>query len=178
MKLLLRYKWPIIFAVTGTVLLVLAVVKVITLVSDSGIHITGPGETTINIAQPGKYTLWHESRTFLDGRFLTFEDELPSGASISIRNSADGTTVPLRGAGTSSIESGGTRRVSVARLDFDEPGEYDLQISGLTQQRVFYLAEARFWKVFQGVIGFGIPGILLVLAAIGSGIYILVRARM
>lgn len=177
MSWLARYKWPILFALIGIALLVLAAISIFAAFRDTGMRFLAPGETTVAITQPGDYTLWHESRAFIDGRFMTFEDALPPDTTITVLEQPDGATVPLRRAGNTSVEAGGTRRVAVAKLTLDRPGDYRIVVTGLEEQRAFYLAEARFWKIFTRLVGFGLTGTLFLLAAIGSAIYILIRSN-
>lgn len=73
------------------------------------------------------------------------------------------------------MESGGTRRISVGQLTFSMPGEYQVVVSGLAEKRAFYLDETIFLKTFLSVMVCGLLGMLLLFAAIGSGIYILTQ---
>lgn len=175
MKKLSRLKWPILLIVVGIALNVAAVVSIYSSFRDSGTQFMGPGKTTVNIVKPGHYTLWHETKTIVDGKFLTFSNELPSGVSIKIAKRPEGTDVPLRPSGSTYMESGGKRRVSVAQLTFAIPGEYEVDVAGLDEKRVFYLDEAKFLRMFMRVMVCGLVGMLFILAGIVAGVYVMVR---
>src|SRR6266404_2265265 len=148
MKKLAKFKWPIALLLIGIALNVFALLSFLALFRESGTAFFVPGETSVTITKPGDYTLWNETKTLIDGQFLTFPDELPSGTTIKIIKRTDGTAVPLRRGGASSMESNGTRRVAIGELTFDSTGQYRIVVSGLQEKRAFYLDEAKFLKIF------------------------------
>jgi len=175
MQKLARFKWPILLLVIGIALNIVAVVSILGVFRDSGTSFLAPGETSVTITKPGDYTLWHETKTRIDGQFMSFPDDLPSGTTIKVLKQPEGTLVPLRRGGASSMESGGTRRVSVGQLAFGSPGQYQVVVTGLTEQRAFYLDEAKFLRMFLSVMVCGLVGMLFLFGGIGSGIYVLVQ---
>lgn len=177
MKLVARLKWPLIFLAIAVSLNILAAVSLIGVFRGSGTQFTGPGELPVTIKKAGKYTLWHETKTIIDGQILTFADDLPSGTTFKVFKQPEGTSIPLTTAGSSSMESGGTRRVSVGDLVFDSPGEYRIVVTGLNEKRPFYLDEAKFLKMFLTVLVCGFIGVSFFFAAIVSGIYILKTSK-
>jgi hypothetical protein len=48
-------------------------------------------------------------------------------------------------------------------------------VTGFTEKRAFYLEESKLFRLFLCTMGFGLPGMLCVLAGTISGLYILVR---
>ena len=82
MKKIIRFKWPILFALVGIALNLVAVVSVVEIIRGTGTAFLGPGETTIDITKAGDYTLWHETKTVIDGQFMSFPDDIPSGTTI------------------------------------------------------------------------------------------------
>lgn len=175
MEKLARFKWPIILGVIGLVLNAVACFSLVGNFRDSGTSFLGPGETRVTIAKAGDYTLWNETKTLIDGQFMTFPEDLPSGTTIKVLKLPEGTAVSLHRGGGSSMQSGGTRRVSVGEITFSRPGEYKFVVSGLEEKRAFYLDEAKFLRAFLSVMVFGTLGMVFLFAAIGSGIYVLVR---
>jgi hypothetical protein len=174
--MLARFKWPILLAVIGIGFEVLALVSFLNAFRDSGTLFYGPGDTSFNIKKPGEYVLWHESKTVIDGQFLTFPDDLPSGTTVKVVNETDGTPVVLRRSGSSShMEKSGTRRVAVGKLTFRSPGKYRVTISDLPEKRAFYLDESKFLKTFLTVTTFGFVGLAFLLAAFGFGLYALIQ---
>ena len=57
--MLARFKWPILLAVVGIAVEVLAVAFFLNAFRDSGTLFYGPGDTSFNITKPGEYVLWH-----------------------------------------------------------------------------------------------------------------------
>jgi hypothetical protein len=175
MQKLARFKWPIFLFVIGIALNIVAVAFMFGVFRDSGTSFLAPGGASVTITKPGEYTLWHETKTLIDGQFMSFPDDLPSGTTIKVIKQPEGTAVPLRRSASSSMESGGTRRVSVGQLTFNNPGQYQVVVTGLTEKRAFYLDEAKFLRMLLSVMVSGLFGTLFLFAGIGSGIYVLVR---
>jgi len=176
MEKVAQCKWPITLALIGVALNVAVVVSFIWGLRDSGISFVGPGETTVTIPKPGDYTLWNQSKTFIDSQLRTFPDDLPSGTTIQVMKLPEGTLVPMHG-GVSSMESqsGGTRRVSVGQITFQSPGQYKVAVSGLAEQRAFYLDQGNFQRFFLSVMLLGSAGMLFMFAGIGWGLYVLAQ---
>jgi hypothetical protein len=172
---LARFKWPIILAGIGAVFVFFAGASLMAAFRSSGTSVVAPGETVVTITKPGDYTLWHESKTFLDGKFVTFPDDLPPRTAIEILKQPEAVSVPIRPGGKKSVEWSGTRRVSVGAITFPTPGEYRIVVTGLDEKRAFYLSEDRFLKTFFTVAAFGSAGLLFLIGAVGAGIFILLR---
>jgi hypothetical protein len=175
MHKLTRLIAPLLLALFGIGLGVVAIFSVISSFRDTGWTIAAPGETMVTIVKPGDYTLWHECKTLRGGQFLDFPEELPSGTTIKVLKHPEGTDMPLTKSGSSSFESNGTRRISLGSIRVKDPGEYRLNVTGLTEKRYLYLDESKFLRVFFKAMLLGVSGILLVLGGIGWGIYVLVR---
>ena len=174
--MLARFKWPVLLAVFGIGLEVFALVSFLNAFRDSGTLFYAPGDTSFNIRKAGDYTLWHESKTVINGQFMTFPDDLPSGTTVKVVNEADGTPVVLRRSGSSShMQKGGTRRVAVGKLTFPSPGKYRVTVTDLPETRAFYLDESKFLKTFLTVMIFGFVGLAFLIAAFGFGLYALIQ---
>jgi hypothetical protein len=176
MKKLARFKWPILLLVTGIALNILAALSILAVFRDTGTSFLGPGQAVVTITKPGHYTLWHENKTIIGGQFMTFPDDLPSGTTIKVVKQPEGKEVPLRRAGAASMESGGTRRVSVGQLTFTSPGQYEVQVTGFNEKRAFYLDEAKFLRMFMRLMVCGLIGISFLFAGIVSGVYVLIKS--
>lgn len=166
---------PILLAVLGLGLGGVAIFSIFLSFRDTGTSIVAPGETTVTITKPGKYTLWHESKTMIDGQILRFPDDLPSGVTIRFSTKTAGTNFPFNLNNNASSESGGIRRVSVGNVTFPTPGDYQVTVTGLTEKRMFYLDEANFFRLFFRGVLLGLCGILALILSIGWGIYVLVQ---
>ena len=170
--MLARFKWPIILAIISIAVGVGALASLLHLFRDSGTSFIVPGEVSIDIKKAGKYTLWHEAKTMINGQILSFPDDLPSGTTIKVVKQPEGMPVTLRRGGSSHMEKSGIRRVSVGTLTFTIPGHYRITVDGLPEKRTFYLEQSKFARVFLTLM-LACLGMLLFLTAIGSGIYIL-----
>jgi hypothetical protein len=176
MEKLARFKWPIILTTVGAALNIAGVVYFLYAFRDSGTSFLGPGESTVAIAKPGDYTLWLESRAIIDGQLMTFADNLPSGTTIKVLRLPERIVVPLhRGATSEESNVGNTHRVSVGQITFNNPGQYEVVVSGLEERRAFYLDKEKFVLLFLSVILFGFVGALCLFAGVGSGIYLLAQ---
>lgn len=176
MKYLARFKWPIVMAVVGIAFGVLAVAVLIQAFEDTGTSFVGPGETTVSIAEPGEYRLWHEPKSYIDGKLVKFSDELPEGISIQVLRQPQGDPVALQtSGGTMSMEMGETRRVVVGRLEFPSAGEYTIIVDGLDEKRAFYLGEIRFWRFFASAFLLGIVAFTLFGGSIAWAIYVVIK---
>lgn len=171
----LKFTWPIIFGLIGMGLMVGVVFSFIDLFKDTGTQILAPGATVVTIEKPGDYTMWHESKTMIDGQFMSFDDDLPSGTTIQVFKKPKGMQIPLRAAGASRMDKGGITRVSVGELHFTQPGEYEVEVTGLSEKRVLYLEEAKFMKSFISIMLYGFGSMLFLIAAVASGVYVLVK---
>ena len=170
--MLTRFKWPIILAIISVAIGVGAFVSFLHLFRDSGTSFIVPGEVSIDIRQAGKYTLWHEAKTMINGQILSFADDLPSGTTIKVVKQPEGTPVPLRSGGSGHMEKTGIRRVTVGSLTFTSPGHYRFVVDGLPEKRAFYLEQSKFAKVLLTIM-LGFLGMLVFFAAVGFGIYVL-----
>ena len=170
--MLARFKWPIILVIVSVAIGVVALVSFLHLFRDSGTSFIVPGEVSIDIRKAGKYTLWHEAKTMINGQILSFPDDLPSGTTIKVVKQPEGMPVTLRRGGSSHMEKTGIRRVSVGSLRFTNPGHYRITVDGLPEKRAFYLEQSKFAKVLLTLM-LAFLGMLLFFAAIVSGIYVL-----
>lgn len=176
MQKLARFKWPICLFAIGLLLNIVMVISILGVFRESGTSFLGPGEASVTITKPGDYMLWQETKTVIDGQFMSFPADLPSGTTIKVIKQGEGTAVPLRRGGSSTMKSGGTERASVGKLTFSTPGQYQFVVAGLTDKRAFYLDEAKFLRLFLGVLVSGLVGTLLLFAGVGSGIFVLVQS--
>lgn len=175
MRKLSRFKWPILLIVLGVVLNLAGLMAVFSVFRESGTSFVGPGQVLIPISKPGEYTLWHQSKTFIDGQFFSFPDDLPPGTIIKVLKQPDGTAVPLRGGGGSIMTSGGTRRVSIGQITCASSGQYQVIVTGLAEKHAFYLDEAKLLRAFVTVIAGVAFGMLFLFAGIVWGIYVIVQ---
>jgi hypothetical protein len=178
MNKLARFIWPVMLAVLGVAFEVVAVVTLIRSFPDmrhAEMPVLAPGESTVTITKPGDCTLWYESKTVIDGQYMTFPDQLPAGVTITIIKQPEGTRVPLRASRCYSADTGNSRSVAIGDLTFTSPGQYQVVVTGLTDKRAFDLSQPMNLHGIPKAFVIGLIGGLCFLAAFVSAIYAIVR---
>ena len=80
-----------------------------------------PGQTEIPLAEPGRYTIFHEPESVVDGRY--YAAPTISGLEVRVESTATGATIPLAvPPASTSYEIGGHSGVSIFVFDLEEPG--------------------------------------------------------
>lgn len=178
MKIIARLKWAVLCAFVGIGFEVWLVVSFASLFKDTGTSFIAPGEITIPVSRPGDFTLWHESKTVINGEFMNFPDFLPSGTTIRIIDQSNGALTPLRPSTSgASTEFGASRRVAVGEVKFAAPGRYRFIVTGLQEKRALYLEETKDLKILMTGLFAGFAGMIFLFASIGLTVYALVRPQ-
>ncbi|MEJ2123537.1 MAG: hypothetical protein P8Y47_01715 [Alphaproteobacteria bacterium] len=122
-------------------------------------RILAPGNEEITLAQPGKYTIYHESRSMLNGK--VYISPFIFGLNIKLTSLETGAEVPLGPTRmNSTYRVGGRVGKSIMGFKIDKPGRYQVATSfddGHTEPRTV-LAIGQ---------GFGIKLIVTILGALG-----------
>ncbi|MEW6717215.1 MAG: hypothetical protein AB1345_06920 [Chloroflexota bacterium] len=83
-----------------------------------------PGVEEIELANPGKYTVYHEYQTVLEGRVYTSPETIP-GLECSLVSKASGAQITLSAPTVSSTYTvGGRKATSILEFNIDQPGRY------------------------------------------------------
>ncbi|TXL71529.1 hypothetical protein FHP25_29565 [Vineibacter terrae] len=94
-------------------------------VGDMGValvQVVVPGSATLDLKQPGTYTVYHERTSTVEGRVYTSPSI--SGLRVSVR-AADGREIAVkRPGGTSNYDFNGRSGISVLAFDIAAPGTY------------------------------------------------------
>jgi hypothetical protein len=175
MKKLRLFILPLCLAIIGVGLWGAGLFSFITAFRENGYALQAPGTTTVTITNAGEYSIWNQTTGIVDGQFKTFPDHTPPGMVIKVTKKPEGTQIPFRTGMHSSMEVNGTRRISVAALTIDAPGQYEVEISGLTEKRALFLEKSKWLHTFLIFMGAGLCGLVFILGAIGTGIYALMR---
>lgn len=117
-----------------------------------------PGSATINLAEAGTYTIYHEDRSLVDGEY--YSSRAVDGLVVRVQ-SPSGRDVPVaRTATTSSYSFGDRGGTSILEFTIDTPGAYRFTgtLRGRNQPRVVL-------AVGKGVVGaiFEMVGVTLVI---------------
>jgi hypothetical protein len=177
MPVLNLLKWPLLVCAVGVGLTVWLVISLFGSFGGRGISLLVPGESTFNVVEAGKYTLWSQVEASLEGKLMTFPTGLPPGATIKISKTADGATVPIQSKWpTMHRNSGGYIQVAIGTITFDTPGSYQVATEGLQEKRALYLDRFDFGTFF-GKVAFSFIGPAVFMAGLVWGIVLLVSRR-
>jgi hypothetical protein len=87
-----------------------------------------PGTSEFQLAEPGTYTIFHETGGVVDGRYYAAADI--SGLTVDVISAATGNSIPLEPPGASSTyELGGRSGSAILTFEISEPGPY--RITGM-----------------------------------------------
>ena len=170
-------KWPLLLCAVGIGLSTWLVISLFGSFSGRGISVLAPGETTFNVVEAGKYTLWSQVEASFEGKLMTFPTGLPPGVTIKVAKTADGATVPLQSKWpTMHRDSGGYIQVAIGTITFDAPGAYQITTEGLREKRALYLDRFDFSTFFMKV-ALASLGPLVFMAGFVWGVVLLVLHR-
>ncbi|HSH99837.1 MAG TPA: hypothetical protein VLA02_04475 [Reyranella sp.] len=92
------------------------------------IRIVVPGSTVLALDKPGHYTIFHERRSRVDGRY--YESRSVDGLRVTLLAEAGGAPITLVPPGmSSSYEIGGHEGVSILAFEIGQPGRFRLSAS-------------------------------------------------
>ena len=131
-----------------------------------------PGAVEISVGQTGRYYLWNNYSTVFEGRSYSASKELPDGFLFALTENSSGQKVPLQTDLSISSECWGHKKSSVGYFEVKNPGQYILDISGNTEDRVFSFGKSVFGNIFLFA-GKMILGMLFAFAAtVGAIVFI------
>ena len=170
-------KWPLLLCALGVVLSIWLGISLFASFAGRVISVLVPGQTTFDVAEAGKYTLWSQVEASFEGKLMTFPTGLPPGVTIKITKTADGAIVPIQSKWpTMHRDSGGYIQVAIGTVTFDAPSSYQITTEGLQEKRALYLDRFDFGTFF-GELAFGFTGPALFIAGSVWGIVVLVLRR-
>ncbi len=155
--------------VAGFVVGVRAFVKDISTVGTWLTRVTVPGTGEMTLAEPGKYTVYHEHQSVVDGTPHSSHGASPGALEYVLRNKATGTEVPLTVPSSDETYNFGARSgVAVMVFTISEPGDYELSAS----YREGHEGPEMVLAIGKGVLKRLAAAILTLLGAVGGGIVI------
>ncbi len=132
-----------------------------------------PGSKVVTFNKPGRYTLYQEQRSFVDGQY--YASESIEGMRFALVSEATGTTVKLaEPAGSSSYSIGNRKGTSILVFTIDQPGRYRLTAglaNGRTEPKAVLAVEqgmmAALFQLILGTMaivfcGLGLAGVVVV----------------
>lgn len=128
-----------------------------------------PGSAELALEEPGRYTIYHESRSVMDGRVYDVDDV--SGLTVELVSAETGESVPLDAPGANTTyELRGRSGRGVLTFEVDRPGAYRLSAdypAGAGPETVLAVGKglgARIAMTVAGAIAIGIGAFLLAAA--------------
>lgn len=118
------YILPALLLIIGIALASYFVINIISS-ADKGDGFVVPGSYELIIEEPGSYTIFHEYRTNIDGKYYDTDEDI-SGLSLVLENEVDGSVINLTSSGYSHYSNFGREGVSIASFRIKEPGTYIL----------------------------------------------------
>ncbi|MEA2447036.1 MAG: hypothetical protein QOK47_673 [Actinomycetota bacterium] len=89
------------------------------------VRFTAPGDSTITIAEPGRYTVFHEYRSNFNGNVYNGAPQLPT-VNIQMTGPAGESPIVQPSTGDFNYNFGSTAGYSVGAVEIDKPGEYEV----------------------------------------------------
>jgi hypothetical protein len=132
-------------------------------------YVTVPGTKTITLSEAGKYTIYHEHTTVLDGQPHSTTNAEAAALEYTLTNKASGKQITLASPATDETYTLGARQgVAIMVFTIDEPGDYQFDAryrDGRTEPKLVI-------AIGQGIVKRIFKGILVPMAAIGAGLVI------
>ena len=114
---------------TGLALFVLLIYKSISVLGSRLPQVVVPGETELNLREPGHYTIFYEYHSVVGDKAYSTEENL-SGLTCTVSSKADKSKIALLPPwGSETYEFGGRAGRSVWEFTIDKPGLYLLSAS-------------------------------------------------
>jgi hypothetical protein len=143
-------------------------------IGDTVVRVVVPGVVTLDLDEPGSYTIFHESRSVIDGVLYTSENV--NGLRVTLRAEGSGKPVTIaRPTMSSRYSISGHEGVSILSFDIAEPGRYRLSAAyddaagrGRTVLAIEHGFVARLLRTIAATIATGLFGLIaaVVIAAI------------
>ena len=134
-------------------------------------RVVAPGSAELALEEPGRYTIYHESRSVMDGRVYDVADV--SGLTVELVSAETGESVPLDAPGANTTyELRGRSGRAVLTFEVDRPGAYRLSAdypAGGGPETVLAVGRGlgtRIAMTVAGAIAVGIGSFLLAVAIV------------
>lgn len=134
-------------ALAGLVAAALYVVPRIGMVDQGAIRIVMPGSAVLALDTPGSYTIFHERRSVVDGRY--YASDSVDGLKVMLADPRGAPVALVEPGMSSSYQMGNREGRAILAFDAAEPGRYRLSASlasGATEPKVVL-------AVSQGLVG-------------------------
>lgn len=107
-----------------------------------------PGQTEVQVTEPGEYYLWNVYQTVYEGRAYNQSSNLPNGVEIDITD-AGGHTLDLDSDQNASASINNHQMQAIGRVLISQPGAIQIEVSGDFEQRVFSFSQFRIFKMMR-----------------------------
>lgn len=127
-----------------------------------------PGSTQVTIIEPGRYYLWNNYKTVLQGKTYNSSESTPDGIQIKIRNGETGELFDFVGDSSMALSTLRNMKTSIGYIEAQEGGSLHIDVEGGNEERVFSLSKFSMRAMF-GLI-FGVLGLSLIICCSGFGV--------
>jgi hypothetical protein len=139
-----------------------------------GHQFAAPGEHTLHIAEPGRHTLWHETRGVFQGQIHS-SPRLPVGMRIEILSEQTGETLPIQSRTSAASTMGSTERKSLGNFDVQAPGDYRVRAHGSEEAAVLYVAPDMLAHILGVIFGITCSGLIGLGMIVGGTVLVIVN---
>lgn len=131
--------------------------------ADAGlIRIVVPGSSTLDLAKPGSYTIFHERHSVVDGRF--YASDSVSGLRVEVIAEATGAPVRLESTSGTNYSIGSRKGESLLAFTIEQSGRYRLTTSMTGGPAVLAIGQGLVGSIFAlvgGTIAIAFAGLAL-----------------
>lgn len=113
----------------------------------------GPCEEVFMIDAPGKYYLWNDYQTFFENKNYDVSKKLPNGVKIKMTDSESGKEIAFNPDSSINFKVNRVSQNSVGYIVLGGKTNVKITIDGLSEDRVFTLAQSKVMDIFSTVIG-------------------------
>ncbi len=138
-----------------------------------------PGTFQVSTTEPGRYFLWDNTRTVIDGARFKTTDKFPETLVVTVTD-AEGTHYPLDDSTSLSWSVGNHRKQSIGHVDLSGPAEMQVSIEGEGGLRVVSFSQSTLLNnlghFFRRLAVAGVCGLLGVIGIIWGAVKLMRRA--
>jgi uncharacterized membrane protein len=124
-----------------------------------------PGAGSFEAAEPGRYVLWHEYRSFFENRSWKRDPRLPDGVRFRVL-APSGAELALDRSGSGSWKVGDTERQAIAGVVVREPGRHAVIVEGAMEPAVIAVGRDFLWRTIACIAA----AVIVALLGVGGGL--------
>lgn len=160
----------VVLFVAGVIFIPLAIVPLLVSAHSQETQFQVPGTQPVSVQKAGRYYLWNDFQTEFEGKFYDQTEDIPEKFTVKITDAA-GELLPFtNGASIYSLRNGPNFKKTLGYVEIKNVGVVQIEVSGLTEQRIFSLAPYNTPEILRSVLGL----FLLTAVAVISGMALVI----